>query len=251
MKVIDYIEKLRASKDKEILGLAGKLYDRLSAFDLDIAGSVNPKNKLEALMEAQSLIQNNMKLLMKNGTMASNEARKFRGSFLEEYALNLLKFLVWHDLGYEYLVLTLDVEAPLWKGFVWENQKPKSESVYWKPDVAVGRYFKDKECTVLNDIKREVIEEKKSIGFFVPIVVISCKSRVSLSEFFDDRGRFEVLRQTFPSTLVLELANERKMAKSHFEADAWAANTYFLEEGQDSVDRFVQHVREHIVKYMN
>ena len=250
MKVIDYIETMRTSSNKAVLELADKLHDKLRAFDLNLTGSVNPKNRLSDLMEAQSLIQSNMDLLMKDKLMTSNTARKFRGSFLEEYALNLLKFLVWNDLGFELLVITLDVEVPLWKGYVWENQKPSEEAVFWKPDVAVGRYFKDKDYRELNDITREVIEEKKSIGFFVPLVVISCKSRVSLAEFFDDRGRFEVLRHSFPSTLALELANERKMAESHFEADAWAANTYFLEEGQDSVNRFVQHIRNHIEKYM-
>lgn len=215
-------------------------------FDLTRQPSVNPKTQLQSLINGQSLIKNSGVLLKRSRVPAN----RLNGTFLEEYALNLLKFLVWNDLGYDSLVLTLGAEIPLWEGYVWEKGNPRWESATWKPDVAVGRYYQDEERKILNSGYREFTETKTWQGVFIPLVLVSCKFRVTTAEFYDTRARFEILRKTSPYILAVELANQSLIAKAHLKADAMVGNAYFLEEGKDVVERFVEDIREHLREHM-
>lgn len=196
-------------------------------------------------MDAQNLTNESMRLLERSGVPAN----KLNGAFLEEYALNLLRFLVWDDLGLNLLVIALSVDVPLWEGFAWENGSPVWKTAMWRPDVAIGRYFVDDTQMQLNSTPREMAERRSWTGPFSPLIVVSCKTRVSTAEFYDSRARFEILRRTSPYTLALELANRNAIAEEHLKADPMIGVEYFLEDGPAVLDRFVEEIKKHLRKY--
>jgi hypothetical protein len=230
LRLHEAISKIQKNQDPKVVNIGDKLDDFFSRFDLSRTPGANPRNELNAIIDAQNLIRTHMKLLKSGGIAAG----KLNGYFLEEYALNLVKFLVWTDLGKKLLVIALDTDLPLWSGYIWEKE-PKFTVATWKPDVAIGRYFQDESNLILNDIECEIVEKRNWKGTFIPLVVISCKTRVSTAEFYDSRGRFEILRRLSPYTLSVELGNRNEIGESHLKADTMGRNAYFLDEGQVGV----------------
>ena len=120
IRLINYIAILKNHNKSAISSLGQKLDALFLCFDLNRTSGVNPKNELSALIDAQKLVSVSSSFLRGSGVAAN----KLNGYFLEEYALNLLKFLVWNDLGLNLLVLALGVDIPLWDGYVWDRGVP-------------------------------------------------------------------------------------------------------------------------------
>ena len=245
MRLKEAISRIQNNQDSTVVNIGNKLDDLFARFDISRTPSANPRYELDAIIDAQKLIRKNMRLLKSKDVAAG----KLNGYFLEEYALNLVRYLAWTELGKKLLAIALDTELPLWSGYIWENEIPKFSIATWKPDVAIGRYFQDDTNQILNDIPCEIIEKQTWKGSFIPLIVISCKTRVSTAEFYDSRGRFEILRKLSPYTLSVELGNRNEIGEEHLKADAMGRNAYFLDAGQVGVDRFFNDVKRHIEEY--
>ncbi|MFX1475298.1 MAG: hypothetical protein ACFFCO_07475 [Promethearchaeota archaeon] len=250
MRLKEYIDRLLSHQDSVIATLGRKLDDYFRNFDLSRNPSVNPQTQLNSLIEAQSLIQKEKQLIKAANRQLPKQSKipvnKLNAAFLEEYALNLLSFLIWNSLNYNSLVITLDAEIPLWEGYTWKNGCPVHETAVWRPDIAIGRYFEDQERSVLNKGHREFFQKAEWDGVFIPLVVVSCKYRVSAAEFYDTHARFEILRNTSPFTLAVELANKCLIANAH----TARRRIYFLELGNEMVGSFIEDVQEHLDRYM-